>query len=122
MNTDRELLELAAKAAGMMVLPHNEPWPRDAKGWFYNEHGGGGMFAKLDGIHTRWNPLADDGDAFRLAIQLKIDLRFQRDGDVYVDAGDCDAYTVYLIDHAGDYAAATRRAIVKAAASIGRAK
>lgn len=55
--TDRELLEMAAKAA--------DEWPlswRDSPGY-------------MDGILRRWNPLEDDGDAFRLMLNLS--LRFE---------------------------------------------
>jgi hypothetical protein len=97
--TDRELLEMAAKAAGIdlpKIWDHTEP--------------------------HHWNPLRDDGAALRLAVKLKIDLRFPQDNDMYVDAGDCDAYTQYLIDAGNDRATATRRAIVRAAAEFGKDK
>jgi hypothetical protein len=51
---DRELLELAAKAADLCVLRiygHTDGKLYDAKG-------------------KEWNPLADDGDALRLAVKL----------------------------------------------------
>lgn len=53
--TDRELLELAAKAAGI------ELW-KDVAGNFYTD-------PKSSVI---WNPLTDDGDALRLAVMLGI--------------------------------------------------
>ena len=74
--TDRELLELAAKAAGIKTSPHKETdslwidWPRV------------------------WNPLTYDGDALRL----------------YEDG----------VAHGTDPYAATRRAIVQAAAELGK--
>ena len=55
--TDRELLELAAKAARYQ----------------YAKHGG---YIVVDGIPGNWNPLTDDGDALRLAVRLKIDIEF----------------------------------------------
>lgn len=63
-DNDRELIELAAKAYGIQV-----------KGW---------LNSKLIGFDTNteqpvngdWNPLEDDGDAFRLAVQLRIETRF----------------------------------------------
>jgi len=45
--TDRELLEAAAKAAGIQVHPDGIEWNRNEEGY-------------------RWNPLTDDGDALRL--------------------------------------------------------
>lgn len=51
--TDRELLELAAKAAGYEFgWIHDGPRIKCAEGW------------------TPWNPLTDDGDAFRLGIVM----------------------------------------------------
>ena len=58
MSTDRELLELAAKAAG----------------YDYAKHGG---YIVVDGVPGNWNPLADDGDALRLALALNIEYEFQ---------------------------------------------
>lgn len=52
MTTDRELLELAAKAAG----------------YEYAKHGG---YIVVFGIPGNWNPLSDDGDALRLAVKLE---------------------------------------------------
>lgn len=75
--TDRELLELAAKAVGI-----------DNK--------------KLNHPVNFWSPLTDDGDALRLAVKLRIE----------VCSKGMEAF--------GDPYAATRRAIVRAAAEIGR--
>lgn len=112
--TDAHLLERAARAAGITgfvaedwngpyfctpanpLAPHSEP------------------------VIYRW--LQDDGDALRLAITLCLDIRFDRESDGYVDAGPVDAWTVYMIDVQGSRAAATRRAIVRAAADMERAK
>lgn len=57
--TDRELLEAAAKAAGLRIVDRSAPVT------FYIESDGckGGI---------PWNPLAFDGDAVRLAVQLRI--------------------------------------------------
>ena len=59
MNEDRELLELAAFAAGIPVQ-----W-EPVHGCFWIELGHG-LEAKP------WVPLDDDGDAFRLGVDLKI--------------------------------------------------
>ena len=94
---DRELLELAAKAAGIEVtavvaegIPHRF---------------GGGY----------WNPLTDDGDALRLVVGLGMDIGTDVAGQVH--ANDC---WEFHCDHAFNRTAATRRAIVRAAAEIGR--
>ena len=87
--TDRELLELAAKAAGYWAADFNCP-------------------ANLP--HKNWNPLTDDGDALRLAVRLEMCVDFM---DRRVIAGELPEV---VIDFNGDY----RRAIVRAAAELGR--
>ena len=98
--TDRELLELAAKA---ISLPEC--------GWM----GPAFMYVK-DNRFTDWNPLTDDGDALRLAVLLKF--------MVDVDGVFCTTVTHGAEDfcelHMGDQYAATRRAIVRAASEIGK--
>ena len=104
--TDRELLELAAKAAG---------WRIDFLS--YDSDGLANVYAP-DGTHHAWNPLANDGDAFRLMLDLDIDIY----GDEKyrgADAGDGYSATE-SVD--GNVYAATRRAIVRAAAEIGATK
>lgn len=116
--TDRELLERAAKAAGMSVL--TVPWPRDPDGWFYCEHGsdGGGMFyAKGQQARGgRWNPLEDDGDALRLAVTRRIRIHPY---DTFV-AASCGVRRCMVESYHRhrDERAATRRAIVRAAAAM----
>lgn len=117
--TDRELLELAARAADMYVLP--EPWP-DSDGWFFClQHGEPAMhFRKYGDIcysAPSWNPLADDGDAFRLAVKLTMHATyFPRLG--YATAATSDLSVDEYAPEAGAMPA-TRRAIVRAAAAIG---
>ena len=100
--TDRELLELTAKAAGI-------------KGWWLAEF-------KTFQVNTAplrnfvaWNPLTDDGDALRLAVKLRFDVMCHEIG-VHVDN---DISYSSEISHNDPYAA-TRRAIVRAAAAIGK--
>lgn len=69
--SDRELLEGAARMLGMSVLP--EPWP-DRDGWFFCLHHGCPAL-HLRRLTTRrpetpWMPLDNDGDAFRLALDM----------------------------------------------------
>jgi hypothetical protein len=101
--TDRELLELAAKAAGID---------------YYTRAQSGGMLTD----NGEWNPLADDGDAFRLAAKLRLEPRFL-DLDHPAGPPRVTFHNVSgLVEPAGnDLLAATRRAIVRAAAEIGRA-
>jgi len=92
--SDRELLELAAKAAGIEI--HNT-------GFISGPH--------LKGTTRSWNPLAYDGDAFRLMVKLSMvwnpvflhNLALERFSNQ--DMRDSEAY---------------RRAAVRTAAEIGR--
>jgi hypothetical protein len=99
MMDDRELLELAAKAAGLKV---------------YAPSGLGGLV--LYGQLERWNPLSDDGDALRLAVRLRLSMHVDGSLTEAVNGSDHVATETHL----GDPYAATRRAIVRAAAEIGR--
>ena len=98
---DRELLELAAKAAGIEAHPGNG-WQSD----LLFRH-----IARPDGLFTalEWNPLADDGDALRLAVGLEMLVESHY---AYVDGQSVGVPR-------GDRCAAMRRAIVRAAAEIG---
>ena len=108
--TDRELLELAAKAAG--VVGEYESWTYQG----FNE----GIRQVLNGIKCwkPWNPLTDDGDALRLAVKLQIDIRPSMSGSSNFRYAVYDGNTYGEVD--SDPYAATRRAIVRAAAEIGR--
>ena len=90
--TDRELLELAAKAAGM-------PTHTDGVG-FVMAH------------HPSWNPLTDDGDALRLAVKLYVGGDMEM---IWHNARRLRAERPEL-----DEVAAIRHAIVRDAAEIGR--
>jgi len=81
----------------------------------------------VDGIPGRWNPLEDDGDALRLAVALGINISPvvlsypHRTLVGYALPGrERKVGTVEFI-HGDDPYAATRRAIVRAAAEIGKA-
>ena len=107
MTNDRALLELAAKAAGI-----------DAK---YSEQYKQ-CFVDCDVIDSFfvWNPLTDDGDALRLAVKLGMMLddvtKGYMSGHIVAVS---DGGTCYEPREPDPYAA-TRRAIVRAAAEIGR--
>jgi len=103
--TDRKLLELAAKAAGI-----DRGADRLEYGILVTEKTGRRSLPK-------WNPLEDDGDAFRLAVKLRINVTH---GANMVNAEREQPEEVAAVEpFNGDPAAATRRAIVKAAAEIG---
>ncbi len=117
--TDKELLEAAARAAGIEVVRSrlSDPINKDML-----------VIASSRNPFQAtgpWNPLTDDGDALRLAVKLKIPLRFPDWANIARTWGakeDPDFYEEHADDHNGDLAAASRRAIVRAAASIGQAQ
>lgn len=120
--TDRELLELAANAAGLVVQRSrlNDPACEDLLIKTRDDHE-----LHLEG----WNPLTDDGDALRLAVKLNLDIRFVSEPDgaavhcfgTYDEFPECDLPRE-LIGELPRSLEATRRAIVRAAAELGRAK
>lgn len=108
--TDRELLELAAKAAGIALA--YQP--------FTHNKGAGALTAQ----GRTWSPLTDDGDALRLAVKLGFGIEVHKALAV-VHAGDGDQEKVSVhwnLKDVPDAFSATRRAIVLAAAEIGKQK
>jgi hypothetical protein len=110
--TNRELLEKAAKAAGIAILPcacRYEQWP------FKHDEAASGK-------RGHWNPLHDDGDALRLAAALRIDVDYD-ELEPHVEAyrKELGEGSVFCATECmePDSAAATRLAIVRAAAAIG---
>jgi hypothetical protein len=128
--TDRELLELAAKAAGYEKVEYHNlkgsmldfRYGRDEAIWNGEDY---------------WNPLVDDCEALRLAVKLQLDicpyvyfnercqlpavskLRKTADGSWLEEkVSRFPEYSESFVQH--DPYAATRRAIVKAAAEIGK--
>lgn len=119
--TDRELLELAAKAAGIEGQFIDEP----DEFQFYPDD------SDLYGV--TWNPLTDDGDALRLAVKLGIAItpypiyvqpkhaviaKQYRHTDSLREPNPTEVIEAFK----DDQDAATRRAIVRAAAEIGKAR
>lgn len=115
--SDREMLELAAKAAGLRIT------------WGEKYRLGADEIDCTDLPYVvsdspdeapyYWNPLADDGDALRLAVKLMMN----------VEPWGAGASAVVIVNnralvaepHYGDDPErATRRAIVRAAAEIGK--
>lgn len=102
---DRELLELAAKAAGV-------------EGQYFESENGIHIHTGIyrPGLDYYWNPLISDSEALRLAVKLRIDLQFDGDGiwakgtKIFVQSDLCQ----------GDPMKAAREAIVSVAAEIGR--
>ena len=115
--TDRELLEIAATAAGIEKLlgfgidSYAPYWINDPK----------------QPEPRYWNPLIDDGDALRLAVSLKLEIYHAWDevNQVcvgYPKVGKERTDISYVIESYKDsnISEATRRAIVRAAAEIGK--
>lgn len=91
--TDKELLEMAAKAAGIEVVTPT-----------MLEYG-------------KWNPLEDDGDALRLAVKLGMMMYICQPNDC-IGVHITEINRMFKERHKEDPYAATRRAIVRAAAEI----
>lgn len=104
---DKELLELAALAAGIELENISMM--------------GAGLLLKKGGI---WNPILDDGDAYGLETVLGFSVTWYKllviVGPRYCGVGTGSAYAEYFDDHNGSRQAARRRAGVKAAAEIGK--
>ena len=118
--TDRELLDLAAQAAGIKVPT------KDDYLYAYIDDRGIHRDISCGGDGTRmshWNPLTDDGDALRLAVKLGIGLNHYTQWPTRIDMvwanSKSDAGDMHEKCGADPYAA-TRRAIVRAAAEIGK--
>jgi len=103
--TDRELLQLAAKAAWYTLTDHYDV---DGRYWPWCHE-----------LERNWCPLGDDGDALRLAVKLcmvidvsdapSIDVAYKHDGNYRT-----------IHDDIGDASESVRRAITLCAAEIGR--
>ena len=113
---DKELLELAAKAAGLTNLSYCPAWKCMAE-FDIDKQGG---FYKWD---TYWNPLVKDSDALRLAVNLQLGISIPPAVDGRIEVVTFYGPIVSIVEHPqnNDRNAATRRAVVRAAAEIGKA-
>ena len=127
--SDKELLELAAKAAGIFMRqkdwPYSDPFDPECLETSFNPEylsitgtrlwfGSAGEIGGTE--EYTWSPLTDDGDALRLAVKLNLLVDINSDA---TEAGNADGYQCEINNN--DPYAATRRAIVRAAAEIGKA-
>ena len=102
---DRDLLELAAEAAGI----------------YWIQLGPDGCLIREGERSRHWNPLSDDGDALRLAVALRLDVFFF-EGFREVHSSHCMIGESETWERYGDDPlAATRRSIVRAAAEMAKA-
>lgn len=103
---DKDLLRWAASAADLVLGRWNDGLEPYSSGEGFILDGSGGRI---------WNPLVHDGDALRLAVVLG----FINPGQ-WPCPGDKTAWDMLQQTGTIDWFAATRRAIVKAAADRGR--
>lgn len=106
--TDKELLVYAANAVGIEHPPGDHSIHNDGRIWDCNSL-------------CWWNPLTDDGDALRLAVKLHMDITLQLSFVEAWGTGKVGKQFRLREEHNNiDPQAATRRAIVRAAAEIGK--
>jgi hypothetical protein len=110
--TDKELLELAAKAAGYEINfdePLNNYYPHG-----YDDNGD---------VDAWWNPLTNDGDALRLAADLRLTIEvFDKQSVAHTYFANNGRLDYVMADSRGDDRRLnTRTAIVRTAARIGKA-
>jgi hypothetical protein len=108
--SERQMLELAAKAAGY-------EWRRDIAE-YRNERGIVGLW--IINLSTGWNPLDMSSDALRLAVKLGISIRFCRETDSVICSKD-EFEAVEGMDEHGVRRAITRVAVAIAIAQGGAA-
>lgn len=105
---DREMLMLAAKAAGV-----------EFHGWIDYPHANSmaasGDIVRNEGI---WAPLTDDGDTLRLAVKLGIGTCYHQGWAQVMHPTFAERID---FDYGDDPTADVRRAIIRAAAEIGKA-
>lgn len=120
MNDTKELLQFAAKAAGIVGTWQEPPFA-------------GIIEPVLGGADMPWNPLQNDGQALRLAVKLDIEF-YQADDEGrasyagYWTGSPSQPKLKFCIEYhndinnMGDPYKATRLAIVRAAAEIGKTR
>lgn len=117
--SDRKLLEMAAKGAGIQIIGLVNDMIAQP------DHRKNGFIIRNDrGGDSCWNPLTDDGDALRLVVKLKLSVMVDFDRvDVTQSIAEPEAEAIeylYELPMPTDPYAVTRRAIVRAAAEIGK--
>ena len=106
---DKTLLERAAKAYG--IIGEYVPESRHTHACI--------SFTDEDDCEHGWNPLTDDGEALRLAVRLGLSLHVFHVGPVFAGQTMTSSFDLEIEeDGRDDPYAATRRAIVRAAAAL----
>jgi hypothetical protein len=113
----KELLELAARAAGYEISPHLDFENR----WI---EGRSKMYMKNRfGRFVHWDPTADDGDCARLEAETMITVEWMTDravAHIWIDEFTPVEWGEVYADHNNDRQAARRLASTRAAAEVGR--
>lgn len=115
MSTDRELLELAAKAAGLFIVGYDD----------VNLKGIAATEIPIKNLPFVWNPLTDDGDVARLESVTSISVMWH---STSVSARTPDffdgrkVFHEFYAEHGGSKQKARRHASTMAAAEIGKSK
>lgn len=124
--TDKELIEMAAKAYGFGDPEGNFVWTESE--YPLGSKTSGALWNYMGWCDTAelWNPLTDDGDALRLAVALRIDVSHDEVGmksfiyarTVFKDETHIGLSEIF--DDESERLERTRRAITRAAAQIGK--
>lgn len=107
-----DLLVMAAKAVGIKHV--------DYKGVDYDGKDGLILVDHVGRHLSDWNPINDDGEALRIAVKLRFKIHHAEMAAIVVPEKFSHSWIGVSDDDAGDRYAATRLAIVKAAAAIGK--
>jgi hypothetical protein len=105
MTPTREQLELAAKAAGLLLK-----WGNLNAAYVKNE----------DGVLVRWNPTTSNSDSFDLMVACAIDLVFSKNVVTALCPYNSSGHA-YFIHHNNDKQLATMWAVFLCAVELGRA-
>ena len=105
-SVDKELLYVCAKAMGYEIIGYH---PKTGLRVWNEDHTHG----------FKWNPLYDDGDAFRLAVKCQFEIKVENYMTRVFPQWEEEALAVVEFKSTnGDELAATRRAIVIAATEL----
>ena len=113
--SDRKLLELAAKAAG-----YNVRWHEIFECFVHVDPFNITNPPTMAGQRLVWVPLDDDGDALRLAVKLRLSAYHAPQGWLLLMNPDGSTASRVDFGDESERLVATRRAITRAAAEIGK--
>lgn len=117
--TDREMLELAARAAGILLCGYSWIGENEDDEEYEILEAAFVKHNQKQEIASKWNPLTDDGDALRLAATLLINVEPYEDY-IFVESYSGPFANEFIKQNKGCRFLAARRAIVRVAAQIGK--